>query len=534
MEDAVLYSGAGLVVSKTYKGTRAFANVEIAPSKAGEIITLDGIFENVKIQKKASIKVQSGSVELLAEVPVVVEVARYASIAPRGDVSNIEKVGEGKVTDPNPENLSKECDLTAIDSTEPSSPSVNQNTKTIYNFPAGITLNELTKYFKVSKYASISLFDEGDKELDKNKPISRSMKIKVTAENKKDYKLYAINDFSRDPMFYGSNYSISIVEKAIDKDEQDSKFTGTVKFKRIKDETYVQGYYVSINAGRLEKYLGTDQEKYSLNYVALYERFIDIADLTESIVSFTFNNINLNEQEDILVQIVPIRKNKIPLFITGIDQVFDNASDKTPPATEGMEILNFKDTNNKRGIIEGKLQFRRAKNQKNIRYYTINFGGTHKALGHDVNFGYEVVPAQNLDIYNVELSAKYSEIEELKNIYLSITPVSFAGVRDYINSVKTPVLDIPNTEGIVLDKPVVLLVESNTIKVNNYISYLTPKLYVYNETKKDFILVIDENGKPIKYDAHTGYTDLKAGRYKVSQSYKDKESELSEEILITP
>lgn len=539
-------SGANVEVGENAEVNRTF----IAPVKEKENspIVLKGNLKNVEISKKAKVKIEGGNIQIASAIKNTIEVSKDAHVVVRGNFNNIEATGDGSVNvEDSKEKPSDKCDIESImfKGAEVFKDHWDNEKCAICNLPAAKTVGEILDGLILSSGAKAEVIDENNNIVNKNDIITENMKIKVTSEDGKKFTVYTIGNFKS--IFRKEIEGAGFIEQSFkDINEQKRKVTGKVKFNKAKDESDIQGYYLTIYAKGVH-----EKEKYNpyngdyLAYITMIKQVYVPASNPESGIYAieVLKDYDTSNCFEMYMNLSPVYNNTL-CDCEGIERcdISDNiGTESTSIDAEGFTLKDFEDKDLEEGKLGGVLQFTRPKDESNIIYYKIELRRHVGNTTYLEDIG--IVKPNGSEVYSFNI-ANSLDVSVSKDLEISVTAVNRNFLERFIipnKSISKKVEDLPLNKEIKLTKPTIYPQDENipyTILVSNPQKYSETCIYVWDDKVKDYVQAI-KDGYPIKrmyresgYD--NSFEGLEVGKYKVVKVAGEVKSEMSDEIIIRP
>lgn len=538
-------SDANVEVGENAEVNRTF----IAPVKEKENspIVLKGNLKNVEISKKAKVKIEGGNIQIASAIKNTIEVSKDAHVVVKGNFNNIEATGDGSVNaEDSKEKPSDKCDIESImfKGAEVFKYRWDNEKGEIRSVPAAKTVGEILDGLILSSGAKAEVIDENNNIVNKNDIITKNMKIKVTSEDGKKFTVYIIEYFQSS---LKKIEGVGLIEESIkDINEQKRKVTSKVKFNKAKDESDIQGYYLTIYAKGVH-----EKEKYDtyngdcLAYVTMIKQVYVPASNPESGIYEIeiLKDYDTSNCFEMYMNLSPVYNNTL-CDCEGIERggISDNiGTESTSIDVEGFTIKDFEDKDLEEGKLGGVLQFTRPKDESNILYYKIELRRHVGNTTYLEDIG--IVKPNGSEMYSFNI-ANSLEVSASKDMEISVTAINRNFPEHSIlfnKSVSKKVEDLPLNKEIKLTKPTVYPQDEDIpyrIVVSNAQKCSETCIYVWDNKVKDYVQAL-KDGHPIKrmyrqsgYD--NSFEGLEVGKYKVVKVAGEVKSEMSDEIIIRP
>lgn len=414
---------------------------------------------------------------------------------------------------------------------------MNESSGEIYKLPAAKKAGEVLNALVISSFAKVEIVDESGKTINKEDIVSESMKIKVIAEDGKTSKEYRISLASN-----GGSVDLHELyikrESLVDNNTDKGIMSLKLKINKPKDEEEVTGYYIGICGQKLNDNTGWDNN-YHLSYEKIYQRFIPVSN-SNSEYTFTIDNFNVSKYDSFTTELRPVLNGKL-LGNWGGQEIEDNIGKNADINTDGLSIGEFVDTNNEPGKLGGKIEFTKPADETNIAFYNVCI---EKSLSfseeghvtHSSTHYIAAVKADGSNKYSANIPKDF-DVLVAKGLKIVIIPVSITGKHFNDKAIKKVIKDLPEEKGkLELSAPTLNVNndEPYSIYAMNKIDDTDIKLYVYDETKKEYVAALDKNGQQIVSWFGKSFYNLNVGKYKVTQCADEVESPMSNEVIVKP
>ena len=499
-------------------------------SKKEDTVSLSGNFNNVNVNTATSIEVKSGAISISSNTKEVVKlnVNEGASVKTGRGSDNINTDNsKGKIekkTNLNTENFIKKV---MTDNSEVSNYGVK--------IPAGIKVKELLGNIVTSDFATVELVSNSGNTINLEDYLTELMKVKVTSESgaMKKYQITFNYENGRTESLKGfgidRDYEQNI--KNIDENNKKGSFTGTIKFNGLNDETYVNGYYLSVYGEKLEK--GNNETITHLTYDLLYQVFIPKENKAN--YAYRLENLDLHEYKMMYTIISPVINNRI--ISRYHNELFDTPVNNMVPNLDGVSIDAFNDTNNEKGKISGTISFTKAKDETNIQYYRVRVISTYISDGENReirNYEHMFIPADCKNGKYLTDDMNYINVELAQKIEIVVTAFNEDGIASLMKS--SIIQDNPVDQTLEVKKPKLFENSSqqNALNFTNIMQGANIKVYKYSSDANNYVDYKTSSMLVSVNDSYGKILNLEIGRYKVTEGFGEKVSEKSNEAVVRP